>query len=514
MARRSPCAAWIPLAAFALAPAFAADAPGAGIGTDTNLSFKVVPSVSVQETITDNYRLSSTNKQANAVTEASVGINVSSGAGRIKGFLDYSLTARLSSHDSETNGLRHLLRLSTLGSIELVDDRVFVDVRASIAPQAISAFGKQSFSSSVDNSNRTDVLNYGISPYARGRLGQLGNYEVRLDHSGVVSGDSNASDSSTTTASGTLSGGNPSGLFGWSVTASHQVSDFSDGDQTEIDRVRAVLTRAFGPHVSLSVIGGRESNNFQGIDNTSYTNSGLQVRWVPSERMSMSALYERRFFGNSHAVNFAYRTARTVWSFNDSQDISTTPDRVTQVILGNSYSVFFAQFAAIEPDPVRRDALVRAFLAVNGINPNALVSAGFLGSGATVARNQSFSVGLVGIRTNLTFRTNYSNSVRVSRLTIGSGNLTDSTRVRQRGLSVDLSHRLTPSASAGLTLQSLRITGAFDSLASTLSSLTASWSDRVNSRTSISAGARYVKFDSSTQPYTEKAVFATVRLTF
>ena len=223
-------------------------------------------------------------------------------------------------------------------------------------------------------------------------------------------------------------------------------------------------------------------------------------------------MYERRFFGNAHAVDFAYRTPRTTWAFSDSRDISTMPDRVTRLILGDAYSLFFVQFASIEPDPVRRDLLVRAFLAANGISPNALLAGDFLGSGVTVQRTQSLSLALQGIRSTLTLRSQFSNSARVNRLRVGADSLVEATRVRQRNITVDYSHRLTPTAAAGLTLARLRTSGILE--ASTLTSLSATWSDMVNARTNVSAGARFVRFSSATQPYTERAVFASVRLTF
>ena len=500
--------AWLPLAAFAASPTLAVEATGSA---STNL-FTVVPSVSLQETITDNYRLSTADRKADAITEASAGIRVNSNSGRIRGSLDYSLTSRLAVSNTGANDLRHSLAAQL--SAELIDNKAFIDVRASIAPQPISVFGKRSFGSSNENSNQADVLNYTISPYARGTLGGQVQYEVRLDQSGSLSSASQAADASTTSVSGSLSGGNVTGLFGWSVTASHLVSDFSDGDQTESDRVRAVLTRAFGSHVTLSFIAGVEANDFAGAGKKSYSNSGLQVRWIPNQRTSLSALYERRFFGNAHAVDFAYRTPRTTWAFSDSRDISTTPDRVTRLILGDAYSLFFVQFASVEPDPVRRDLLVRAFLAANGISPNALIAGDFLGSGVTVQRTQTLSFAVQGVRSTLTLRSQFSNSARVNRVLVGGDSLIEATRVRQRNISVDYSHRLTPTAAAGLVLARLRTSGIFDAQATTLTSLSATLSDMVNARTNISAGARFVKFSSATQPYTEKAVFANVRLTF
>ena len=63
----APFAAWLSLAAFAVSPTFAVEATGS---TSTNL-FTLVPTVTLQETISDNYRLTTTDRRAEAITEVS-----------------------------------------------------------------------------------------------------------------------------------------------------------------------------------------------------------------------------------------------------------------------------------------------------------------------------------------------------------------------------------------------------------------------------------------------------------
>ena len=154
---RTTHVAWFALAAVALDPAAAQEATSAAVRP-----FVISPSVSLQETITDNVGLSSTNKHADAFTEATAAISISSRAGRVRGVFDYALTSRVGVRDSNASDLRHTLNL--LGTAELIENTAFVDLRGSISRQAISAFGKQSFSSSLDNSNQTQVATFGIAP--------------------------------------------------------------------------------------------------------------------------------------------------------------------------------------------------------------------------------------------------------------------------------------------------------------------------------------------------------------
>ena len=504
---RTTHVAWIALAALALEPVAAQETT-----TAAPRPLVISPSVSLQQTITDNVGLSSTNKRADAYTEATAAVSISSRVGRIRGVFDYALTSRLSVRDSNASDLRHTL--NALATAELIENTAFVDLRGSISQQAISPFGKQSFVSGLDNSNQTQVSTFGIAPYVKGRLGRFAEYEARVDHSESHSGASSAFGAEATSYSGRLHGGTPGQGVAWSLDASRQDSAPSDGFRYESDRLRATASYAFSPELTVSAIGGRESNDFQSDGKRSYNNSGAQLRWIPNQRTSLSALFEKRFFGSSHAVDFSYRTPRTAWSFIDSKDAATTPERLAQVRVGTVYDLFFAQFAALVPDPVLRDLLVRQFLQANGINPNTPISRELQTAGFTLARLQSASVSLTGPRNTLSFRTLFSNTQRVNRFGIGTSAFEDASRFRQRSFFVDLSHRLTPISTATLGLGYQRNTGGLDEQGSTLTSINALYSTTLMPRVSLSGGARLTHFSSPSQPYDEHAIFANIRVQF
>ena len=472
---RTTHVAWIALAALALEPVAAQETT-----TAAPRPLVISPSVSLQQTITDNVGLSSTNKRADAYTEATAAVSISSRVGRIRGVFDYALTSRLSVRDSNASDLRHTL--NALATAELIENTAFVDLRGSISQQAISPFGKQSFVSGLDNSNQTQVSTFGIAPYVKGRLGRFAEYEARVDHSESHSGASSAFGAKSTSYSGRLHGGTPGQGVAWSLDASRQDSAPSDGFRYESDRLRATASYAFSPELTVSAIGGRESNDFQSDGKRSYNNSGAQLRWIPNQRTS--------------------------------KDAATTPERLAQVRVGTVYDLFFAQFAALVPDPVLRDLLVRQFLQANGINPNTPISRELQTAGFTLARLQSASVSLTGPRNTLSFRTLFSNTQRVNRFGTGTSAFEDTSRLRQRSFFVDLSHRLTPISTATLGLGYQRNTGGLDEQGSTLTSINALYSTTLMPRVSLSGGARLTHFSSPSQPYDEHAIFANIRVQF
>ena len=147
-----------------------------------------------------------------------------------------------------------------------------------------------------------------------------------------------------------------------------------------------------------------------------------------------------------------------MWTFTDTRDVSTGRFQADASI-GTPYDLYFRQFASTEPDPVRRDVLVRNFLQANGIDPNSTVISQFLTSAPTLQRTQELSFALVGLRNTLTFRASQSKTRRLDTVSPVVDDLAVADHVRQRGLAVDLAHRLTSVAVLTLTGSYQKTTG-------------------------------------------------------
>jgi uncharacterized protein (PEP-CTERM system associated) len=496
--------------ALAAARAPAQTAEGATTG---GRGFSVVPTASVLQTFTDNGGLlSGPDKRSESITQGSVGIGLSSASGRIKGFFDYALTSSIYARDSDRNQLQNALNSRI--NAELIDNWVFVDVTGTISQQSISAFGTQAPDQSLSPTNSTEVASFTVSPYVRGRLGSFAGYEARLNYLTTQSRQTSNSDVTSVGATASVNGGTRGQGLSWSTSLSRQRVDFKEGRKTEDDTLRATLTYAVTPQLLVSVIAGRESNSYVSQDKESHILSGLTVEWTPSERTSFSGNYERRSFGSTHNVQFSYRTPRTVWSLSDSRNVSTGTGLSGTATLGNAYDLFFQQFASIEPDPVRRAQLVSAFLLNNGISPNSTLVNPFQASAVTLQRQQQLSVALVGVRNTLTFMVMQSNTQRLDTVGDAGSDLDRSGKVRQRGLSANLSHRFTPLSSGDITFQHQSNNDLAGTGSTTLRSISVNWNTRLNQRMDVSAGARFVNFDGALSPYTERAVFASIRLQF
>ena len=510
IAGRGARGAAVPLLVFGLtAAAFTAEAQEA----EPQPRFLLKPSIDVQETLTSNVRLVGADPRSDLITQVRPSIRLASMAGPIRGFVDYSLVGMLYARDSSLNNIQHLL--SAAGTAEAIDRWAFIDAAASITQQNISALGKQSADNALDNANRTEVASAQVAPYIRGRLGGFADYEARLTLAATRSKDSPDDSTRVETLLRFQSDPRSSAFLGWSVDWTHQAIDFETTGKQENDRLTGAATFAVTPELRISARAGREVNDFVTLEKQTYNTYGAGITWFPSERTKLDAVIEHRFFGTSHSLLFEHRTPRSVFQLSDKKDLAS--DAANNLGNGPQRTVFdllFQQFASFAPDPVQRAALVDAFLQNNGLTRTTLAQGGFLTSNITVQSRQDLSFALLGARSTLLVSA-YRNDARLlNPASSATGDLVGGSTLLQSGVSVNLSHRLTPLSALSADLSRTRTSGGVGDLTTELRSLTLTWSSRLAERLDVSLSVRRSLFDSATDPYTESAVLANLRMWF
>ncbi len=475
-------------------------------------AFSVVPSLSISETLTDNSRLTSTDRQTDLITQVSPGIRITSTGGRVKGFVDYSLTGLAYARSSSSNELQN--SLNSVVKVEAIDNWAFVDATANISQQSISAYGTRSADSTLVNGNRTEVRSLTLSPYLQGKLAGFADYEARLTQNWTRNSASEAANNSSSIAALRVGGGSGLRIVSWSVDASHQVYDYSVGRRTEDDVVRALLFFAVSPELRLTLIEGRESNNIASTDKEGHNTPGFGVDWSPTETTKISGQYEKRFFGSSHVLSFVHRTPRTVWRYSDTQDASTGFGQPVPGSLGTAYDLFFTQFASQQPDPVLRAALVDAFLRANGIAPTTQVFTGSLANVVTRQRRQELSFALTGLRDTVTVAASQVQGLALDNTAPVTGDFANGNVVRTRGVSFGVAHRLTPLSGLNLLASIDRTSGTVNVPTTTLRTVSLIWTGPLSPSSNFSLGARHTQFRSPTDPYAETGLTATLGLRF
>jgi uncharacterized protein (PEP-CTERM system associated) len=463
--------------------------------------FVVEPSVSLRETLTSNVRLSSSNPRSDLVTELTPRVRLSNNSGRLTGYVDYSLRGLLYARESSSNDVQQAL--SAQGKLEAIEDWAYVDAYASVSQQNVSALGSRSSDNALINSNRTEVSSYRVSPYVRGRLGGFATYEARWIGSSTSSQQGSVAESTSEETSLVVSSDSSTfGRMGWSLDASQQTSKFGNRNSRQSERFNGTLLYSVTPELRLLTRAGRESNDLATLKTQQYTTWGFGGTWRPSERTTLDATHDHRFFGNGYNVRFEHRTPRTVWTFANSQDVNTSG-------LGNGgvgqattvFDLLFKQFESVAPDPVQRTALVDAFLQNFGLTRATLAPGGFLSSTASIQRNKRFSFALLGLRSTLLFSAFRNDNEAVDRAASGVGDLSNGNVVHQRGFSINASHRLTPQSALSMDFSILNNRGDLGN-------------NQLGPDVDLSLTARRSLFDSTNDPYNESALVANLRVRF
>lgn len=506
-----------------------------GAVPDVASRITIVPRVSVTETFTNNVRLSSANQKSELITEVSPGIRISSDGGRIRGSVDYSLTEVFYANSS--SGRRSLNSLSAFGTVEAIDNWAFLDFSGNIGQQSISAFGTPASGALLSGGNSTETSIYRLSPYVRGRFGGNAEYEARYGYTSSTSRSSTVADVDQRDLSFRASGGQSTAGLSWGFDANRQSTAFTGGRSTSGSSLNTRLQYALGERWGAYARVGRESNDFAvasgesstfvalGVswrpnpelsvnvdqDNRGFT--GLGVNWAPSRRTSVAITREGRLYGATHNIALAYRTPLTAWTFSDSRGSSSTPAFGPGLQSVSLYDLLTNQFAATEPDPLKREQY-DAFLLANGIRPGLTAVGGFLSSTLSLQQSRQMSFALFGARSTLTMVLSRSQSTKLDTLSTAVDDFLTSSVVTQNGLSANYAYQLTPRTTLSLGASRQSSSGNNGVAGTTSRSLNVNLSTQLTREASASVGARRVVFESATNPYSETAVTGSVQVQF
>ncbi|MDE2276760.1 MAG: TIGR03016 family PEP-CTERM system-associated outer membrane protein [Burkholderiales bacterium] len=480
----------------------AQDASGQGL--------TVVPTFGLTETLTNNFNLSSTNRQSESITQISPGVQISKRSGRVSGSLNYSLNQLLYARNPKSDNLQNTLA-ATLAA-ELIQNHAFFNANASITQQSISAFGAPANNSGLANGNRSEVSTLGVSPSVRGRLGRLAEWNAALSWTGSHSRGSGLGNATARGANVGLSGG--SGLVGWGLAASRQVSSFRAGRTTTDDQGTATLSVTPIPTLRLSANAGREAQDVLTGQRQWQNTHGWAVGWHPTDRTDIEWREGRAYYGVSRNFSFSHRMARSVWSYTDTRGVvgAPNPNAAPQQLL-TLYDLLLSICQRTSSNPANCDAPVRAQLQQQGLSGDLAVGGGFLVSGLTLQRSQIGSVAVSGLLTTITF-----SIFRTATQPLGAGSaggdLATVTLLRQQGASLGLSQRLTATSTLTATylLQRTLDAGAQPGNRQRLALL--GWTEALGPRTNAGLTLRHTVFDSATNPYQESAVIGTFSMRF
>ena len=299
--------------ALLLAGAFAA----AGATAET----RVEPRIGVGGVYVSNVTLAPSGQEDDDwVAELKPGISIMHDSSMLKLDLDYDLQALFYADNGDYDD--QFSNFLGSGVVELVPDRLFIDLDGRYEQRDIDPAGPAATSNLFRSGNRTDLGSWQVSPWYRQPFGDVaegklrytyGQYNFRNSDAGAqpVPG-SNLQDSSQQRVDVGL--GSPEDAKGWIWRLDYLNSnvDYDLADDYKYERAGAEVGMPVGARNHIVLAAGGESDFENGQDagglNGTWWNVGW--RWRPTNRQSLEARVGDRFWGNDYLFRWARKGSR------------------------------------------------------------------------------------------------------------------------------------------------------------------------------------------------------------
>jgi uncharacterized protein (PEP-CTERM system associated) len=387
------------------------------------------------------------------ITTLSPALRVSGVGPRAQAFVDFRHDESYYSGLSSSNTGRNLL--SSYGTLETVDNWMYVDAAASVAPRSKSVFSNNTTNSSNAVGNQDEMRAVRVSPNIRGQLFGNTDYMMRITRNDVrLASDTFSWHTRADQLAGSLRKPAGQGAIGWFADGNGVRVDSSTVGERRDDRMRGGVILPTVPHLHVLAFTGRERTDFASTTTESFSTPGFGFEWRPSERTQAIGMREKRFFGVSHDVSVSHRTPFTAWRYSDVKDAAALPTGLAGFHRGSVYDLMADLLTVSITDPVARDRAARARADQVGGPAGAGVDAtGVLVSRVFLDRTRQASVALLGTRNIVTLILHQRDQQLLENgATFIQDDFALSSDIRDRGGFVSWIHRLTPVVDLNLSV--------------------------------------------------------------
>ncbi len=338
-------------------------------------SFRIVPSFAISETLTNNVNLApSGSARGDLVTQLTPSFSVNETGTRATLTGTVSVPLLLYVNTGAENNTAYA-QANLIGSVEAIEKFFFIEGAIDASPQYFTPFGAQPQGLANATQNRYQSSLYRISPYIKGGSPGDVEYVVRNDNIWSTLNGAPVSTSNSYTNQIVANVGRHATQLGWSLEYNYSSVKFNSQPAlvTQLGRLR--LDHSPDPQLKLSVSGGYEAEDYT-LSSSNGPIYGIGGTWHPTDRTSVDAFWEHRFFGSSYLFNFNHRMPLSVWSAYASRNITSYPQQIGTLQAGVNISTLLNQlFLSSLPDPGatagrRRSVHQQPRTAFNAVKPD------------------------------------------------------------------------------------------------------------------------------------------------
>ena len=271
------------------------------------------PSISITEQFTDNARSAGTNGDNDFITTVDLGFTLSGETRRSRLRTSYDLSKDYYVDNTDLDGIRH--NFLGDGSLELLDDKLFIDARVTFTEETLDRSGSTSATGRTQSSDRTQVFNGQISPYYVHDFSGWATGIARYSYSETLFSEPDTGGTSSSEADRrtneyrlNLNSGRRFARASWGLETGLISSESDDGD--EFDHLNGVATGQVPLNRYFSIIGtaGYDAFDVSDIDDDEISGlfGGAGIRFHPSTRTDASIQIGHRFGDPVLDVDISY----------------------------------------------------------------------------------------------------------------------------------------------------------------------------------------------------------------
>ena len=273
-------------------------------------------------------------------------------------------------------------------------------------------------------------------------------------------------------------------------------------------RIRASLTLEVDAQFLLSAGSGRESTNLDGAQKRTRNNFGFGFEWSPSQRTQLTALTQKRFFGNDHLVSIFHRTSLSAWSFLSAKEIVVSGNELSASAPSSVNSLLSNLLASTIAEPIGRTDATQRQIEQTGIPASSGIQDGLLGLRPTLSRRLEASVVFRGSRNTFTLAISRREQRLIDPTGNVIGNIASTEEFRQTRYDSSWAYRLSRESTLRLVFSQFRTEGLYAENKSTTQKFQGLFFvTQLGPRASTSLGIQRVLFDSTVATSYRENVF-------
>lgn len=482
------------------------------LGANADTAFwKLVPTIDLSETYSDNVRLFSAGKEESAtITQISPGLTITANGQRLKLNLNYVMQNSYYSGVTNESKTNHLLHANT--NLAFVQNLLFVDGIASRVQRNLTPFGQVTENNLNLTDNRVEVRTYGISPYLRKNFNNNFTGELRYSYDSVTS-DAKSSvntNSNADTVHFTLKNGTAFKTINWGLSYDRQETHFEKNASLETDMTTLNFDYYLSRSFRLTSTAGHEKNSHVSLGGKppGYF-STIGFAWVPNQRTSFIFNAGERFYGKTYALTFNQRARMSVWSLGYNENVTTTRGQFLLPATDDTSAFLNRLWETTIPDATSRQQTVDNFIRDSSLPVSLSQPVNTFTSQVFLQKNLQGSIGLTGVKNTIVL--NMFNTLRDPLSTGGLDVILNPSllrKVRQTGVNALWNWQFSPRTNASLNAAYSKAETLDTSLVVNTKTIRASISRQLQKKMKASLEVRHLQHDSTlvTGNYKENAV--------